>query len=72
MITRVRRAFTCSGVLKSATPSEIASRPVRDDPPFAKARSKIKIAANVSNPLGSPIGTAPGRSVSSFGNVPLK
>ena len=72
MITSVRRAFTCSGALKSATPSEIASRPVKDDPPFAKARSKINMAANVSNPLGSPIGTAPGKFVSSIGSVPLK
>ena len=72
MITNVRRALTCSGVLKSATPSEIASSPVREDPPFANARSKINIAANVSNPLGSPSGTAPGRFVSSSGNVPEK
>ena len=72
MITNVRRAFTCSGALKSATPSEIASRPVSDEPPFANARSRIKIAAKVSRPLGSPSGTAPGKSVSSFGSVPLK
>ena len=50
MITKVRRAFTCSGVLNSATPSEIASNPVKDDPPFANARSKIKIAAKLNKP----------------------
>ncbi len=47
MVTSVRLAFTCSGALKRATPSEMASRPVSEDPPFAKARSKIKIAAAV-------------------------
>ena len=71
MITRVRFAFTCSGALKRATPSEIASSPVRDDPPFAKARSRIKIAANVSRPCGSPNSTAPGKLVSSTGKVPF-
>ena len=50
MITKVRRAFTCSGVLNNATPSEIASNPVKDDPPFANARSKIKIAAKLNKP----------------------
>ena len=72
IITKVRFAFTCSGVLKSATPSDIASRPVSEDPPFAKARSKIKIAAAVKSPCSCPTSTAPGRSVARTGSVPLK
>jgi hypothetical protein len=50
MVYKVLRAFTCSGDLKSATLSEIASSPVNDDPPFANARSRINMAANVSKP----------------------
>ena len=50
IITKVLRAFTCSGDLNSETPSEIASRPVSEDPPFANARNKIKIAAKVNRP----------------------
>ena len=60
IITKVLRAFTCSGVLNNETPSEIASKPVKEDPPFAKARNKIKIAAKVNSPWDSPISTAPG------------
>ncbi|CAB4575353.1 unannotated protein [freshwater metagenome] len=60
MVYKVRRAFTCSGDLKSATLSEIASRPVNEDPPFANARSRMNIAANVSNPWPSPTSIAPG------------
>ena len=69
MMTNVRFALTCSGVLKSATPSEIASSPVSEDPPFAKARRRIKTAAKVSSPCSSPSGIAPGRSVSRSGRV---
>ena len=72
MITSVRFALSASGALNRATPSEIASSPVSDDPPFAKARSRINIAAPVSNPLGWPTSTAPGKSVSSIGRVPVK
>jgi hypothetical protein len=50
IITRVLLAFTCSGDLNKETPSEIASRPVNDDPPFANARSNIKMAAKVNKP----------------------
>ena len=60
IITRVRFALTDSGVLKSPTPSAIASRPVRDDPPFANARSKINMAAAESRPCSVPISIAPG------------
>ena len=60
MITKVLRAFICSGVLNNATPSEIASNPVSDEPPFANARSKIKIAAKLNKPWAWPISTAPG------------
>ena len=71
MITKVRRALTPSGVLKSETPSEMASRPVNEDPPFAKARSKINIAATVKSPCEWPIGITPSTFVSNFGSVPL-
>ena len=71
-MTRVLFAFTCSGSRKSATPSEIASRPVSEDPPLANARSKIKIAANVNKPCGSPTSMAPGKSVASTGSVPCE
>ena len=67
----VRRAFTCSGVLKSMTPSEIASSPVNDEPPLAKARSNVKIAAKVSKPCSDPIGTAPSTLVLNCGKVPV-
>ena len=53
-MTSVRLAFTCSGALNNATPSEIASNPVSDDPPLAKARNKIKIAAAVKSPCSCP------------------
>ena len=66
----VRRALMCSGVLKSMTPSEIASKPVSDEPPLAKARSSVKIAAKVSNPCSVPNGTAPSTFVLNVGSVP--
>ena len=47
IITRVLLAFMCSGDLNKETPSEIASSPVKEDPPFANALSNIKIAAKV-------------------------
>ena len=71
MITRVRLAFWSSGALKSATPSEIASSPVSDEPPFANARSRINIAAAVSSPCSCPSSIAPGKSVSKTGSVPF-
>ena len=40
MIDRVRRALRPAGGLNALTPLEIASRPVRDDPPLANARSR--------------------------------
>ncbi len=36
--------------LNKETPSEIASSPVKDDPPFANALSNIKMAAKVNKP----------------------
>ncbi|CAB4687142.1 unannotated protein [freshwater metagenome] len=60
IITNVRRALTCAGSLNKATPSEIASSPVKEEPPFANARSKINTAAKVNNPCDWPISTAPG------------
>ncbi|CAB4845681.1 unannotated protein [freshwater metagenome] len=71
IMTKVRRAFTSSGTLKSATPSEIASSPVREDPPFAKARNKMKIALKVRSPCASPIATAPSVFVARTGKSPL-
>ena len=59
MITSVFRAFTPSGARNSETPSDIASRPVREEPPFAKARNKMKIAAKFRSPFAWPIATAP-------------
>ena len=44
MIDRVRRAFDPDGFLNALTPFEIASRPVSDEPPLAKALSRTKIA----------------------------
>ena len=40
MIESVRRAFGPAGGLKTLTPLEIASSPVSDEPPLAKARSR--------------------------------
>ena len=51
MMTSVLRALTPSGSRKSETPSEIASSPVKEEPPLAKARSKINTAAKLSKPL---------------------
>ena len=50
IIIRVLLALTCSGSLNKETPSEIASSPVKDDPPFAKALSNMNMAAAVSKP----------------------
>ena len=63
---KVFLALTPSGARKSETPSEIASRPVSEEPPFAKARSKINIAAKLSKPLAWPISTAPLKVVGSY------
>ena len=43
-------AFTCSGLLKSGTLSEMASMPVSDALPLAKALRIKSIAATESNP----------------------
>ena len=50
MITNVRRAFTCSGVLKSGTLSEIASIPVSEALPLAKA-FKIRAVTKIDEAL---------------------
>ena len=70
--TSVLRAFTPSGARKSETPSEMASRPVSDDPPFAKARKRMNMAAKLRRPLASPIATAPCIAAgSNLGRVPF-
>ena len=51
MMTSTRRALRPSGGRKVATPFEIASRPVSDDPPLAKARSTMMIEAPYRRPL---------------------
>ena len=43
-------ALRASGFLKLETPSEIASSPVSDDPPFAYARSSVKNATPIKKP----------------------
>src|SRR6516162_8447760 len=67
----VRRALTPAGGLNALTPFEIASRPVSDDPPFAKALSNTKIAAQ--EKIAScwlVTGNCPGRSVAYWGRLP--
>ena len=60
MITRTRRALGPSGWRKFETPFEIASRPVSEDPPLAKALSTMMIPAPYRRPLpGVPSGTTP-------------
>ena len=71
IITKVLLAFICSGALNKATPSDIASNPVKEEPPFANALSNIKIAASVSKPCSWPISTAPGWLTSKTGSVPV-
>ena len=51
MMTSVMRALRDSGRRKLATPFEIASSPVSDEPPFAYARSSTKNASPISIPL---------------------
>ena len=41
IVTRVRRALRPWGRSKALTPLEIASSPVSEDPPLAKARSRM-------------------------------
>ena len=59
MIIRTFLAFTCSGDLNNGTLSEIASIPVSDALPFAKAFKISNAAAIVIKPWGSPIFTRP-------------
>ena len=68
IITSVFLALADSGDLNKPTPSAIASRPVKDDPPLANALSKIKTAAAESSPCSLPISIAPGERGSSSGN----
>ncbi len=73
MITSTRRALIPSGGRKVATPLEIASSPVSEEPPLAKARSTTKRLAPINSPLGCQgVGpcTAPGRSMGWRCNVP--
>ena len=62
MITSTRRALGPSGGRKDPTPFEMASRPVSDDPPLAKAFSMMKTVAPIRKPLPVwvPSGRAPG------------
>ena len=52
-------ALRPSGDLKRETPLDIASKPVREDPPFANARSKMKTEATVSKPEWCPSDMVP-------------
>ena len=47
---KVLRALLCSGSLNKATESDIASSPVKDALPLAKAFKTKSIAAKLSNP----------------------
>jgi len=49
--TSVLRALWDSGRRKLATPFEMASSPVSEEPPFAYARSKVKNASPIKSPL---------------------
>ncbi len=61
MVTSTRRALGPSGGRKDPTPFEMASRPVSDDPPLAKALSKMKTVAPIKKllPVWVPSGRAP-------------
>ena len=56
MITSVIRALRASGGRKLATPLEIASSPVSDEPPFANARRRVTKPSPINSPdPGEPI-----------------
>jgi hypothetical protein len=47
---RVWRAWTEAGRRKLPTPLEMASRPVNDEPPLAKARRRVMKASPINQP----------------------
>ena len=51
MTTSVSRACLASGLRKLLTPLEMASSPVRDEPPLANERSSEMKASPISQPL---------------------
>ena len=56
MTTSTWRAWRASGFRKLLTPLEMASRPVSDDPPLAKERSRKMKASPINQPSpGVPI-----------------
>ena len=56
-VTSTWRALIPSGGRKAPTASETASMPVSEAPPFANARSSVKIIAKVRMPaVPAPIG----------------
>ena len=50
MVTKVIRAFLLSGLRNEATPLEMASRPVSDEPPLANARRSDTKARPIRSP----------------------
>ncbi len=71
MATRVRRALRPCGSRNAEMPFEIASSPVRDEPPLAKERSTMKREAPYSQPSpGVPSGTTPAACRSARGSSP--
>ncbi len=73
MNVSVRRALRPCGRRKAETLLEIASRPVSEEPPLAKARSTMKSDAPYSQPCpASPSGRAPDAWVSACGSPPSR
>ena len=58
-VTRICRACLPSGGRSALTALDTASMPVSDEPPFANARPRKKMTANVHSPLQCPAGTMP-------------
>ena len=61
IMTSTRRALGPSGGRNAPTPLEMASSPVSDEPPLAKALSMMKTVAPIRKPLAVwvPSGKAP-------------
>ena len=66
MMVSTRRALSPSGLRNRLTVLEIASTPVSDEPPLAKARRIIRIVAPITRPLPWCTGTAPSRCCGSY------
>ena len=58
-VTRICRACLPSGGRSALTALDTASIPVSDEPPFANARPRKKMAANVHRLFQCPIATVP-------------